>query len=172
MIRRILCQWKIQWHQLGSSQRRSHLQHSTLTTVLPRSPYLQVRAEKQTVLHAMSSLWLCGLKNNWNVLETFNKAHQSPSAVLELSQADRTDEDYMTSVFLQHFPVTRHITSAVFSVLWDLRNVNMKSVVWYYSQTAKSQIWQTFRYKTNAGFDTDTHSSAYTQVLYGVLVSW
>ena len=34
----ILCRWKIQWHQLGSNQRPSELWHSTLTTVLPRSP--------------------------------------------------------------------------------------------------------------------------------------
>ena len=34
---RILCQWKIQWHQLGSNQRTSDLCHSTLTTVPPRS---------------------------------------------------------------------------------------------------------------------------------------
>ena len=33
-----LCQWKIQWNQLGSNQRPSDLYHSTLTTVLPRSP--------------------------------------------------------------------------------------------------------------------------------------
>ena len=35
-IRRILCQYKIHWHQLGSNQRPSDLQHSTLTTVLLR----------------------------------------------------------------------------------------------------------------------------------------
>jgi len=35
---RILCQWIIQWHQLGSNQLPSDLQHSTLTTVLRRSP--------------------------------------------------------------------------------------------------------------------------------------
>jgi len=33
-----LCQWKVHKHQLGSNQRPSDLWHSTLTTVLPRSP--------------------------------------------------------------------------------------------------------------------------------------
>ena len=36
-IGKVLCQWKIHWHQLGSNQRPSDLWHSTLTTVLPRS---------------------------------------------------------------------------------------------------------------------------------------
>ena len=31
---------KFQWHQLGSKQLPSELWHSTLTTVLPRSPKL------------------------------------------------------------------------------------------------------------------------------------
>ena len=33
-----------------------------------------------------------------------------------------------------------------------------KDVLWYYLQTAKSQIWQPFWYKLNAGFTRDTHS--------------
>jgi len=42
-MRRILCQWKIHWHQLGSNQRPSELYHSTLTTVLPyRGPHTVV----------------------------------------------------------------------------------------------------------------------------------
>jgi len=30
----------------------------------------------------------------------------------------------MTSVFLQHFSMTHHATSAVLSVLWDLKECN------------------------------------------------
>ena len=33
---------KFQWHKLGSNQRPSDLYHSTLTTVLPRPPYIYI----------------------------------------------------------------------------------------------------------------------------------
>ena len=35
-------QWKMHWHWLGSNQRPSDLQHSTLTTELPRSAFPEV----------------------------------------------------------------------------------------------------------------------------------
>ena len=50
---------KFQWHQLGSNQRPSDLQHSTLTTMPPRSPSINIG---DLYFTSCSTQWPCVLK--------------------------------------------------------------------------------------------------------------
>jgi len=69
-IGRILYEWKIHWQQLRSNQRPSDLQHSTLTTELPRSLYIYI-VESHFTTRLRSRIFGCKPNHlsglNWEV---------------------------------------------------------------------------------------------------------
>ena len=97
----------------------------------------------------------------WNVQKKFKKklikSLQRFSRVYTWTDG-RKDRMYMTSVFLQHFAVTRHTTNASFLGFMDLKECKYEIFRMIF-RVGEVSFWQPFRYETDAGCDRDLHSS-------------
>ena len=105
-------------------------------------------------------LWLLGLKKIgmcWRSLKKLITSLQRFSGVYTWTDG-RKDRMYMISVFLQHFAVTRHTTSASFLGFMDLKECKYE-IFRKIFRVGEVSFWQPFRYETDAGCDRDMHSS-------------